>query len=302
VPPPAPTPPPAPVPSAAAVPQSSGPHWPAGSPAPAGGGYPQGRPAAAVGEATPNSTYLGNRLLFEQVPEGSLDPLANTRYVFHLGRQAVVFWAIYAVLWVGFLVVFGILALISKSGFFLELFGIGDFLAILAFIIAFLIIPIPVQLSEWKFLVDDKGAARPIVFEHIIAAFRRRNTPVDGLGIRRLSIPGGVTRDYLEIKRGVFTGMISCFDEGNDLYVGWTFWLRMSPIRFILLRIQRMWHELTQKANELYITLRYESAKALREAMHGAAREGVDVATGLIEPEGHGIAATLIVSATELGR
>jgi hypothetical protein len=236
------------------------------------------------------------------VPEGSFDPLANNRYVFYLGRQAVVFWAIYVVLWIAFLVAFGILTLATRVPFFMELFGIGDVLATLGFFIAFLVIPIPVQLSEWKFLVDDKGAARPIVFDHIIAAFRRRNTPVDSLGVRRLSIPGGVTRDYLEIRRGVFTGMISCFDEGNDLYVGWTFWLRMSPLKFFLLRVQRMWHELTQRANELYITLRYESAKALREAMHGAAREGIDVATGLVEAEGHGIAGTLQVSSTALGR
>jgi hypothetical protein len=279
------------------------------APVATGGGYPRARPEshpapadAAVGEATPNSTYLGSRLLYEQVPEGSFDPLANTRYIFYLGRQAVVFWAIYTVLWVVFLVIFGILTLLTKASFFLELFGVGDALATLGFFIAFLAIPIPVQLSEWKFLVDDKGAARPIVFEHIIAAFRRRNTPVDGLGIRRLSVPGGVTRDYLEIKRGVFTGMISCFDEGSDLFVGWTFWLRMSPLKFFLLRIQRMWHELTQRANELYITLRYESAKALREAMHGAAREGIDVATGLIEAEGRGSAGTLQVSSTTVGR
>jgi hypothetical protein len=305
-PPPAPTPPPqGPPPQGpppAAVRQPSGARS-AGSPAPASSGRPSGLSAgAAVGEATPNSTYLGTRLLYEQVPEGSFDPLANTRYVFYLGRQALVFWAIYTVLWIVFLVISGLLALVTKASFFLELFGIGDALATLAFFIAFLVIPIPVQLSEWKFLVDDKGAARPIVFEHIIAAFRRRNTPVDALGIRRLSIPGGITRDYLEIRRGIFTGMISCFDEGSDLYVGWTFWLRMSPLKFFLLRIQRMWHELTQRANELYITLRYESAKALREAMHGAAREGIDVATGLIEAEGHGISATLLVSSTAVGR
>ncbi|HUN36478.1 MAG TPA: hypothetical protein VMU95_31165 [Trebonia sp.] len=307
-----PPPPPPPVPAAPAPvvpgPPQAGPPG-AAPPAAPGGGYPRARQesrpapaAAAMGEATPNETYLGSRLLYEQVPEGSFDPLANNRYVFYLGRQAVVFWAIYVVLWIAFLVIFGLLSLVTKTAFFLELFGIGDVLATLGFIIAFLVIPIPVQLSEWKFLVDDKGAARPIVFDHVIAAFRRRNTPVDGLGIRRLSIPGGVTRDYLEIKRGVFTGMISCFDQGSDLYVGWTFWLRMSPLKFFLLRLQRMWHELTQRANELYITLRYESAKALREAMHGAAREGIDVATGLVEPEGHGIAGTLVVSSTALGR
>jgi hypothetical protein len=167
----------------------------------------------------------------------------------------------------------------------------------LAFLIAFLIAPIPAILSEWKFLVDDKGAARPIVFDHVIYAFRRRNTPVDTIGIRRLSsIVGSGTRDYLEVKRGDFTGFISCFEEGSDLYVGWTFWLRMAPYRWFLLRLELIWREVTFKANELYVTLRYESAKALRESIHSAAREGIDVAAGRIEAEGQGIAATLPVS------
>jgi hypothetical protein len=178
----------------------------------------------------------------------------------------------------------------------------GSFLTAVAFLILFLVIPIPVVLSEWKFLVDDQGAARPIVFDHVTYAFRRRNTPVDSVGVRRLSLPGGVTRDYLEVKRGDFVGYISCFEEGNDLYVGWTFWLRMRPIRWLILRLELLWHEITQKGNELYITLRYESVKSMREAMHSAAREGIDVAGGRMEAEGQGILASLSVSTSQVER
>jgi hypothetical protein len=289
------------------------------APAPASGGYPQARAAstdAAVGHATPNETYLGERLLYESVPEGSFDPVSNTRYMAYMVRQAAFWTAVYGILWSVFTPICWFLGFrslattnpltgspdVSGLELWLGLWGTGAFLAALAFLILFLVIPIPVVLSEWKFLVDDKGAARPLVFDHVTYAFRRRNTPVDSIGVRRLSLPGGITRDYLEVKRADFVGYISCFEEGSDLYVGWTFWLRMRPIKWFLLRLELLWHEVTQKANELYVTLRYESAKSLREALHSAAREGIDVAGGRIEAEGRGILASLPVSTSEVGR
>ena len=220
----------------------------------------------------------------------------------YLLRQAAIFYAIYWVLGFICFVASALFYFLTKGYGIFELYGIASVIIGLAFVIAYLLIPIPALLSEWRFLVDDKGAARPVVFDHVYAAFRRRNTQVDGIGVRRLSLPGGTKRDYLEIKRGVFTGFISCFEEGNDLYVGWTFWLRMSPARFLLLRLERIWHEVTQKGNELYVTLRYESAKALREAMHSAAREGVDVAAGRVAPQGQGALQALPVSTTDILR
>jgi hypothetical protein len=275
---------------------------------------------AAVGQATQNTTYLGQRLLYEKVPEGSFDPLGNSRYMLYMLRQAGVFWAIYTILWWLFAVPFFFITLISiassanqaaqnggtpslgGSTVILGLWQGGAALAALAFVVVFLLIPIPVQLSEWKFLVEDKGAARPMVFDHVAWAFRRRNTPVESMGVRRLTQPGGLTRDYLEVRQGNFTGLVSCFEQGNDLYVGWTLWLNMAPWRWFLMRVERIFQEVTQKANEMYITLRYEPVKAMRESMHSAAREGIDVATDQLEAQGQGIAASLPVSTSGVGR
>jgi hypothetical protein len=286
--------------------QPSQPAW--NAPAPGGAHGAVGRllagdisAEAAVGRATPNPIYLGRRLLYEKTPEGSLDPLSSIRYMWYLLRQwAILFWVIYPVLYIAFLVFFVIFAILTQSQFFLIIFGLGADLTQLALFIAWLVIPIPVQLSEWKFLVDDKGAARPIVFDHIAYAFRRRGTPVDSIAVRRLS--GGVNRDYLEIRRDLFAGYISCFEEGNDLYVGWTYWLRMAPWKYGWQWLVRFWHVITFKADEMYVTLRFESAKSLREAMHGAAREGIDVAVGRIAPEGQGIVQTIQVLTTDVGR
>lgn len=256
---------------------------------------------AAVGRATPNPTYLGHRLLYEKRPEGSLDPLSSIRYTWYLLRQwAIFFWVVYPVLYIVFLVTFGIFALLARAPVFLLIFEIGADLTGLVFLIAWLLIPIPVQLSEWKFLVDDKGAARPVVFDHIAYAFRRRGTQMDSISVRRLS--GGVNRDYLEIRRGVFAGYISCFEQGNDLYVGWTYWLRMAPWRYAWQWLVRFWHVITFRADDMYVTLRYESAKSLREAMHSAVREGIDVAVGRIPPQGQGFLQTIPVLTAKVGR
>ena len=102
--------------------------------------------------------------------------------------------------------------------------------------------------------------------------------------IRRISQPGVPTRDYLEVKDGIFSGYVSCFAYGNDLYVGWTFWLYLSPFRWLLVWIRSLYATFTLRGSDLYATLRYDTARAMREALHAACREGIDVAAGEIEP------------------
>jgi hypothetical protein len=151
------------------------------------------------------------------------------------------------------------------------------------------LLPVPALLSEWKFSVDDKAAAAPVAFEHITWAARRRETPLDLIQVRRLNLAGGQGRDYLELRRGLFTGFISCFAYGQDLYVGWTFFLRISPLRYLLMALARVWQTLKRQGTDLYVTLRFDYARAMREAMHSVAREGVDVAVGQLRPQGQGI-------------
>jgi hypothetical protein len=166
---------------------------------------------------------------------------------------------------------------------------VGAVLTAIAFGCLYWLLPVPALLSEWKFSVDDKAAAAPVTFEHITWAVRRRETPLDLIQVRRLNLAGGQARDYLELRRGLFTGFISCFSYGQDLYVGWTFFLRISPLRYLLMALARVWQTLKRQGTDLYVTLRFDYARAMREAMHSVAREGIDVAVGQIRPQGQGI-------------
>lgn len=236
---------------------------------------------AVTGEAAPNTTYLGQRLLYEKPPEGSFDPLAGPRFIVEMIKHMFIF----GLLWLlGTILLLGVVAYTIQSGqafrILWEIWG-----AVVG--IVFWVKPIPVLLSEWKFSVDGQGKLAPVVLEHVAWALRRRQTPLARIRVRRLKLPRQ-SRDYLELRSGIFAGFVSTFAYGQDLYIGWTFWLYLSPIRFAGMYLVRGFQTLRFRGSELYLTLRYDTAKAMREAMHGAAREGVDVAAGAVTPRGGG--------------
>jgi hypothetical protein len=262
--------------------------------APAGGDWPDSRsgpmPEAAPGLWAPNAHYLGRRLVYDKVPEGPFDPLGNIRLLVQFFRHFVQ----YAVLFFlgGFVMVIVLLFLYLVKlpvGVVTTLGTVGAVLAVIVLGCLFWLLPVPALLSEWKFSVEDKGAVASVAFEHIAWAARRRETPLDLIQVRHLKLAGGQSRDYLELRQGLFTGFISCFAYGQDLYVGWTFYLRISPLRYLLMALARIWQTLKRQGTDLYVTLRYDYARAMREAMHNVAREGVDVAVGQLRPQGNGI-------------
>ena len=265
--------------------------------------YSAANPAeAALGEQTPNEVYQGLRLTFGP-PEAPFDPLGNNRLLGQFAIQFAVYVLFYAL--GGFLATlfFGLLALIGimSAGTAARLWEIGSVIFWIVYVVMYLLIPVPTLLSEWKLSVDDKAAAAPTTFEHIAWAARRHETPLDSIQVRRLRLPAGESRDYLELRRGLFTGFISCFAYGQDLYVGWTFYLRVSVLRYALMKFARIWQGLMQRGSDLYVTLRYDSARAMREAMHSVAREGIDVAVGQLRPQGQGIIGTTVsVAVSEL--
>lgn len=272
-------------PASAAVAAPASPAWPnsRNGPMPAAA-------EAAAGQRTPNAQYLGLRLVYDKEPEGSFDPLGNPRLLVQFVRHFLQYVVLYFLGgFVSAIVLLFLHLLKLPVGVAVTLFVIGAVLTGLVLACLYWLLPVPALLSEWKFSVDDKAAAAPVAFEHITWAVRRRETPLDLIQVRHLNLAGGQGRDYLELRRGLFTGFISCFAYGQDLYVGWTFFLRISPLRYLLMALARVWQTLKRQGTDLYVTLRFDYARAMREAMHSVAREGVDVAVGQLRPQGQGI-------------
>ena len=200
--------------------------------------------------------------------------------------------------------IFGIALLIVGTGIgfrtAITLWWIGAAATGFMFLCLFWLIPVPAQLSEWKFLVDGQASIAPVAFDHIAWALERRETTLDEAKIRRLKLAGGESRDYLEVRRGLFSGLISCFAYGQDLYLGWTFWLRISPLRCVLMMLARLWQTLQRRGNDLYVWLRYDYARAMWEAVHSATQEGVGVAISQERPQGQGIGSELRVAVADI--
>lgn len=247
-----------------------------------------------LGQAAPNTVYLGQRLMYEKEAQlEELDPLRSGRYIGEMFRRGLLVWAIWAVGLIPIAIVGVILGVINHS------FGsaIGALLIVVWSIITaclFWFHKLPGQISEWKFTVDDQGEAAYVAFDHIGWSFDRRNTPVDSIRVRRFNILAQGSRDLLEVRQGIFYGLTSCFANGNDLYIGWTFWLYLSPARFFWIGIRRFIWELRFRGHAIYVSLQFDQAKALRESIHSAVREGVDVAAGQRMAQGQGTIGTVI--------
>jgi hypothetical protein len=262
----------------AALPRPGRAAWP-GGPAPGG---------VAVGPAA-QAQYAGHRLTYDQVPEAPFDPLGNPRLLQQYLWHGVLYFLVYVA---GAVVAGAVLLFLGAVGLgYGSAARVWTLLAIgiaLLFGCVYWLVPMPALLSEWKFSVDDGAEAAAATFEHLAWAVKRHETPLDLMQVRRLRFGGGQSRDYLELRREIFTGYISCFGYGRDLYLGWTFWVRLSPLRYLLMGIMRIWQMLIQHGSQLHVSLRYDYARAMREAIHSVAREGIAVAVGQAPAQGAG--------------
>jgi hypothetical protein len=235
---------------------------------------------ASAGDAGQNDFYVGNRLLFHP-PEAGLNDTPELGIIRTAALRLAVIgsFVFFASLVISIVVAF---IIGPKTAFVLF------FLFNLAFVIARLFVPVRIPVSEWMLLLDNKGPAAESAFAQIASAFERRQAPVaptarrvsfgglGGIGAFASSAPR--VRNYLAVRYGNVTGYISAFAFGNDLYVGWTLWWEQRPIRSFLGLIRQSIASTLGRDVQFQLILRADDAKALRELMHSAAREGIDVA------------------------
>lgn len=241
-----------------------------------------------LGQAAPNLTYLGQRMLYERERDlEDLNPLTSARYLLEVLKRGGLVCFVWIVGYIPLLIVGAICRAINHTfGNWVYLLLGFAWWAVMGSVFWFG--KLPAQLSEWKFSVDGKGPAVTAVFDHIAWAFRRRGTPHVTVQLRRFPLPGQAPRDLLEVRQGIFYGLVSCLPYGQDLYVGWSFWLYLSPFQLLLLGLRALVWELRFRGHAIYVGLQFDTARALREALHSAVREGVDMAAGAVAPQGSG--------------
>jgi hypothetical protein len=240
----------------------------------------------ATGATEQNVVYLGNRLMYSHDAE-EMDPVRSPRVLAQLLLQLFLFVAAPMFLTIGLGVLSGVLAVVNAvadnplTSVLGSLARLGFVIGVLATMACWVIgwfRTVPIRNAEWIMFLDDKGPAAPAVFARVSGAFERRATPADSVRVKRVPLPGGGHRDMLEVGYGVFIGYITSYAFGRDLHIGWVYYWNLSLWRHLLLGIGNALNGLRGRQTEVHVLARYEPAKTMREALHAAAREGVDVA------------------------
>jgi hypothetical protein len=250
---------------------------PAPAPSPPSTKAPTTRYTEVIGR---RPAYLPESSTVEKDVAGPLDPLFNPRYrrqllrrSFLLAGVACAFDFVASLLDLLISLVHGTLGLLTFA-------PVLWVLSLIVVIVVFWVLPVPARLGDWHRLVTFRAPEAASTLDYIREALDRHHTPYDWLGFKPITPPGEGRKLYLELRRGFFAGYISCFAHGDDLYIGWTFWIYVSPLRALIMRLGRKVQDYTGRGNDIYQTLRFESTQAAIIAMHACTLEGIGFATG----------------------
>ncbi|HEV2891409.1 MAG TPA: hypothetical protein VGX28_13635 [Frankiaceae bacterium] len=222
--------------------------------------------------------YLGQRLRYGPV-DAELSGTVSLGMVLHVMGRWFVVWLMLQGL------AFSLGIMFIADGGFTTLFALS-WLGWLASC-AFLLVPMRLPVSEWHWVVDGRAAAAPSAYAAIAAVLAERQTPAD-VEHRRLMIALGSrsrSRNYLRLRDGRFTAYVSTFGYGADLFVGWTMWWESLPIIVFFEYLRSMAAAVVARGTFFHQVLRGDRAKAFRDVVHAATREGVDAAYAGTGPE-----------------
>jgi hypothetical protein len=262
-------------------------------------------PLRPVPPGSADATYLGNRLLYEPGDE-SVDPLLNTKYIGAIVMRAVFFILLWFAGEIVLLVVGGTMSLALAQN--TTLAGImvigGTFINLvwsLGLLCAYWLLPVPALVSEWKLSLDGRATAADDALDHVAGALHDRALPIGTVDAKELAVSGQPDRKYIQVRESYFSALISSFGFGDDPFIGWTFWIYLSPARWFLLWCSRMLRALKLKSPVMEMNLRFDSARAMREVVHSVVREGAEVAAGRTPADSHGAVDQLVAADAAAG-
>ena len=232
---------------------------------------------AAAGETSQNQTYVGNRLMFtrNQDVEVSFVSLITIGMVW---SQIKILLLQEFLLWLISVVLFWICYFIGGKDF-ATLIGILAVIAYFVVFIAWLRSGTQEPISEWELLIDGKSTSADDAYGAIALSLNRRAVPAFVQPQRIVSdVSSGQARNYLTVSRDNFSVYVSVIPFGTGLYVAWSMWRELTTARTIADWFRQRRNRRAGAGGLLNMMLRAEPVRAMREVVHNAVREGVEVA------------------------
>ncbi|OIV38882.1 hypothetical protein BIV57_03875 [Mangrovactinospora gilvigrisea] len=160
-------------------------------------------------------------------------------------------------------------------------YGIG----LIVFLAVLLLYRLDEPISEWKTLLDGRSAAADSAYAAIWGTLAHRRVPVSAVPSRiRSDIIGReIVNNRLVVSSGRYSAFVSVFAYGTGLYVGWTMWRSRRGAVLIGVFLKDLLGALVGRSDTVRQMLRTERARAMREAVHSATREGVETVVNGLE-------------------
>ncbi|WBC16695.1 adhesin [Micromonospora sp. WMMA1998] len=234
---------------------------------------------ATAGQGSGDVAYRMQGLRYGGVELG-LDETVSAWTIIRLwlGAAVVAFtvWAVFASL--ALLVAIG--SGLNASDLGGGLFYIGSLLSFVVFWVALLAARIDEPIAEWKTLVEDRYQAADSAYAAIYGTLRNRGFPVHANAVRIRSdlLAPEMVNNRLLISDRSYSIYVSVFPYGSSLYLGWTMWRTRRGATLIGHFIKDLIGGMLGRSGSVNQMLRTERVRAMREAVHAAAREGTEVA------------------------
>lgn len=236
-----------------------------------------------------NGAYLDKTLRYVDV-EMSLSEGVSLRTLGHLWVRAFVtgltVWTMFLVPAV--IVGFGSSQATAPDSFSLLPPGVDTALTILTFgsVISFLTFLLVLftshlkePIAEWRVLLADRADTADSVYSQISGTLTARRIPI-GWTVRRIRTGQGSAdvSNRLVLRYGSYTAYVSVFPYGTSLYLGWTMWRSRHGAQLVRQFLGDVGQGMAGTNDPERQMLRTEGARAMREAVHAACREGLFVA------------------------
>jgi hypothetical protein len=235
----------------------------------------------AAAATSGDMAYRTQSLKFQPM-EIALDESVNRLALVWLYVRAagisIIFWMVLFVIWL-----ITNLSSFSNSaggGVDTSLLKIDSILAFLLFWFAMLFTRTQEPIAEWRSMIEERAAAATSAYAAIYGSLRRRQIPLSPVALRvRSDILGqeAVNNRLVIAERG-YTAYVSVFPYGTSLYVGWLMFRNRRGYQLIFTFLKDAIGSVFGRSDLISQMLRTEKIRAMREALHYAAREGVDIA------------------------
>lgn len=239
---------------------------------------------AAVGPGDGDTAYHIQSLKYQPVElalDESVPRLALLSLFVRAAVVSFVVWCVFLIIW-----------LIGQSSSFsngsspdTSLLNLGSTISFLLFWFVLLFTKTHEPIGEWRALLENKSAAATSAYSAIFGSLRRRQIPLNAIPMRVRSdvlLPEAVNNRLVISERG-YTAYVSVFPYGTSLYVGWLMFRSRRGAVLILTALKDVLGGILGRTDLVSQMLRTEKVRAMREAVHSAAREGVDIAIQGIE-------------------